>query len=305
MENRIKKSNYLQLQCCLALLACTLLPDFGDMLSSAVGSALGAPSILTSDFDFIVFICQIAAIVGAGIALKAFYDADKQLQTPMAVMNGGGLAIAIVSMIPSVPDWLQYIALVLLLGALFTNKKNLGVQLSSQAGIAAYMILISMILTTYNDIDDTMMTSVAALVGFIMYLMGLGKLGASVDKEGQLGVSKLKIAVILGVCGVIISIIPLIGGIIGGIFGIVAFIFGYIGYGNLMKCATIGAMGNAGASKVRMSMIVSVIAAIVDFFPMTGIIVSLLALLALWLIYSGWTMIYKGIECGDEIVVNA
>lgn len=41
MENRIKKSNYLQLQCCLALLACTLLPDFGDMLSSAVGSALG------------------------------------------------------------------------------------------------------------------------------------------------------------------------------------------------------------------------------------------------------------------------
>ena len=75
-------------------------------------------------------------------------------------------------------------------------------------------------LHVYNSIGDTMMTGIAALVGLIMYWIGLGKIRTSLDSVGEQGVSKLKIAVILGLVGVIIGWIPLIGGIIGGILAI-------------------------------------------------------------------------------------
>lgn len=301
MEKRAQKIKFLQLQACLVLLVCTLLPDFGSIFKQAIGNAFGAPSILTSDFDFIVFACQVAAIAGAALSLKAFYNGMKQVPTPSLVMNAGGILLAILNIIPSMPDWMQYVALVFLLGALFTNRKNLNIKWNSVAGAASMTILVSMILSGYNSIDNTAMTKLAALIGFIMYLVGLSKLGSAVDAEGKSGVSKLKISVYISILGVFISWIPLVGGIIGGIIFIFAFILQYMGYGNLMKCSTIGATGNNGASKVRLSMIVSVVAAVVNFFPFTGMIVSILSLLALWFVYTGWTMIYTGAECDGNV----
>lgn len=49
------KQKFLQLQFCMLLVVCTLLPDFGSL----VGSLIGMP-----DFDIPVFCCQIIGIVG-------------------------------------------------------------------------------------------------------------------------------------------------------------------------------------------------------------------------------------------------
>ena len=73
-----------------------------------------------------------------------------------------------------------------------------------------------------------------------MYWIGLGKIRTSLDSVGEQGVSKLKIAVILGLVGVIIGWIPLIGGIIGGILAILAFVFEFMGYGLLKGSNAIG-----------------------------------------------------------------
>ena len=57
--------------------------------------------------------------------------------------------------------------------------------------------------------------------------------------------------------------------------------------------------GRIGAGKLRTSMILLIIAAFIDFFPMTGIAVGIVSIIALWLIYNGWSMILLGME--DEM----
>lgn len=60
MDEKVRKQKFLQLQFCMLLLVCTLLPD--------LGSLLGLP-----DFSVSVFCSQLVGVIGAGWALYAFY----------------------------------------------------------------------------------------------------------------------------------------------------------------------------------------------------------------------------------------
>lgn len=113
------KQKFLQLQFCMLLVVCTLLPDWGSL----VGSLIGMP-----DFDIPVFCCQIVGIVGGGLALYSFYKAlGKELPVPFLGIAGGGLFIALLTLIPSTPMWLDYVSLIALLIAVFMAKGSLGI----------------------------------------------------------------------------------------------------------------------------------------------------------------------------------
>lgn len=284
-----KKKQFLQLQFSLVLLVCSLLPDFGNMLSAAIG--FGGLSIA-------VIIARVIGIVFGGWALYNFYQATGgKLATPFLCGVGGGLVLALITLIPGVPSWLDYIALIVLLFGLWVSKASLGVEWNTIGAQGAYLILIACLLHCYNVIDPKISTSIAALVGLVLYLIGLGKLTKSLDAVGMAGASKLKIAVWLGIVGAIFGIIPLLGAIIAGIFGIIAFIFEFLGYTSLMKSDPLHQQGRDGAKTLRLSMIIMVIAAIIGIIPLLGsTIAGIIAIVALWFIYQGWTKILFGLE---------
>lgn len=284
MEEKVKKQKFLQLQFGMLLVVCTLLPD--------LGSLLGVP-----DFDIPVFCCQLVGIVLGGIALSSFYQAmGNSLSVPFLVLAGGGLFVALLSLIPNMPVWLDYVGLVALLIALFMSKSCLNIQWKNWGSQGAYLILMAILLHVYDGIGDTTLTAVAALVGLILYFIGLAKLKESLDADGVKGVSRLKIAVILSLVAVVFGWIPLLGGIIAGILLIIAFVVEYLGYSAMKRSATLGVEGQNGAGKLCFSMIVLLIAAFIDLFPLTGMIVGLISLVALWLAFQGWNMVLLGME---------
>lgn len=282
-----KKKQFLQLQFSILLIVCSLLPDFGNLLGSALG--LGGLSIA-------VIIARVIGIIFGGWALFNLYKEKKQLPTPFLIGVGGGLVITLVTLTPGTPIWLDYIALALLLFSLWTSKSSVGIQWNTLSTQGAYLILLACLLNCYHSVDSKISTSIAALIGLIIYLVGLGKLKKSLDTPGIKGASRLKIAVWLGIVGVIIGLIPLLGTIIAGILGIIAFIFEFLGYTSLMKSEPLHELGQNGAKTLRWSMIIMVIANIINFFPLTGLIVGIITLIALFFIYKGWTNILFGLE---------
>ena len=288
-------SKFLQLQFCMLLLLLTVLPEF-NLLSSLLGF----------NFDIPKFACKVLGLIGGGMAFYYFYkDAQsksQQLPTPFLVTAIGGMALILLSMIPGIPSWLEYIAIILLLAALYLCKESLGIEWSNRGSQGAYFILLAVLLHVYNSIGDTMMTGIAALVGLIMYWIGLGKIRMSLDSVGEQGVSKLKIAVILGLVGVIIGWIPLIGGIIGGILAILAFVFEFMGYGLLKGSNAIGNEGQIGAGKLRTSMIILLAATVIGFIPGLGIVEKILSIIAVWFVFQGWSLILSGMETRAERV---
>ena len=288
-------SKFLQLQFCMLLLLLTVLPEF-NLLSSLLGF----------NFDIPKFACKVLGLIGGGMAFYYFYkDAQsksQQLPTPFLVTAIGGMALILLSMIPGIPSWLEYIAIILLLAALYLCKESLGIEWSNRGSQGAYFILLAVLLHVYNSIGDTMMTGIAALVGLIMYWIGLGKIRTSLDSVGEQGVSKLKIAVILGLVGGIIGWIPLIGGIIGGILAILAFVFEFMGYGLLKGSNAIGNEGQIGAGKLRTSMIILLVATVIGFIPGLGIVEKILSIIAVWFVFQGWSLILSGMETRAERV---
>ncbi len=284
MEEMTKKQMFVQLQFCLLLLMCTLLPD--------LSSLIGVP-----DFSISVFCCKLVGVIGGGMALFAFHKSGAPLSPVFLGAAGGGIALALLSLIPSIPGWLGYIAIIALLVAVFTAKGNLNISWNKEGSQGAYIILIALLLHLYDGIGDNTLTGIAALIGFFLYYSGLGKLKGSLDKEGIQGISRLKIAIILGIVAVLFGWIPLLGTVVAGIVLIIAFIFEFLGYGNLKQSAPLGAEGQAGAGKLRISMIIMIVAAIISIIPGLGdVIAGILSLVALWFVFKGWSMILFGLE---------
>lgn len=284
MDEKMKRQKFLQLQFGMLLVVCTLLPDFGSLL--------GIP-----DFDIAVFCSQLVGIILGGVALYSFYKVmGTTLSMPFLILAGGGLLLALLSLVPNMPGWLDYISLAALLIALFMSKGCLNIRWKNWGSQGAYLILIAILLHVYDGIGDTTMTAVAALIGLILYFVGLGKLKVSLDADGAKGVSRLKVAVILSLVAVIFGWIPLLGGIVAGILLAIAFLVELMGYSAMKRSVSLGVAGQRGAGKLCISMIVLLVASIIDLFPLTGMVVGLISLIALWLIFQGWSGVLEGME---------
>ena len=144
MDEFTKKKQFLQLQFSLVLLVCSLLPDFGNMVSSALG--FGGLSVS-------VIVARLIGIAFGGWALYNFYQSTGgKLPTPFLCGVGGGLALTLITLIPGTPMWLDYIALIALAFGLWVCKASLGVEWRTVSSEGAYMILIACLLHCYHAI---------------------------------------------------------------------------------------------------------------------------------------------------------
>lgn len=176
------------------------------------------------------------------------------------------------------------------------SKGSVGIQWKMQGHRGTYLVLMAILLRVYDSIGDTTVTGIAALIGLVLYIVGLGKLKANLDAKGAQGISRLKVAIILGIVAIIFGWIPLLGSIVAGILFIIGFIFEFLGYSAMKQSASLGFEGQQGAGQLRISMIILLVGAIVDLIPFTGMVVGFISLVALWLIFKGWNMILSGIE---------
>ena len=149
MDERMKNKKFLQLQFCLLLLVCALLPD--------LGSFIGAPSL-----DIPALCCQLIGIVGSGLALLAFHKSMGGLPTPFVYIVWAGLLLALLVILPGVPQWLGYIAIIALLVSLYMAKDCLGVLWNSWGSQGAYYILLAILMHVYDSIGDNTLTGIAA-----------------------------------------------------------------------------------------------------------------------------------------------
>lgn len=282
--------NFLLLQCCTLLLALTLLPEF-DLFSMLTGLDLDVP----------VIICKLIGVVGIGISLlrinKQMQEVNEDIPIPLFVLSGVSALLAFLSLMPSTPSWMSYIGLILLFVSLFVCKNLLHVEWSKISANGAYLILLAVILHTFSFINNTTATITAALIGLVLYIIGLSKLKDGMDINGLNAVSKLKIAIIISILAAVLDYIPLMGWA-STFFAIIAFIFEFLGYSALATSTAIGQEGIKGAKLLRNSMIVLIIAVIFSLF--TDTVAGILAILTLFLAFSGWAQIVFGLHTTNE-----
>lgn len=304
MESIEKKKKFLQLQFCLLLLVCTLLPEFGSPVSAIASAIFGGDGL-----SFPVIIARIIGVVGGGMALYYFYNAAKaELPMPFLCSAGGGILLALVTLIPGTPDWLDYIAMAALFFALYQGKDSLGIEWKQESSQGAYLILLAMLTHLYySNVEDKMTMAVASLVALFIFIKALGTFGVSMDEEGANGVSKLKVAAWIGIAASAIKLlfgwIPLVGmviAIIVAIVNLVAFIFEFMGYGCLTRSQTVGSEGKIGAGKLRVSMILGVVAVVIGIIPVIGVVGKLIALIGIVFVFQGWIKIVLGLEGETE-----
>lgn len=290
MKTELTK-NFLRLQCSSLLLVLTLLPEF-DLFAMMTGI----------DLNFPVIICKLAGVAGVAISLLKIYqerqEARAALPMPLFILNGGGALLTLLSLIPSLPGWLSYAGLIMLFIALFLAKNALLVQWNTTATGGAYLVLMAMLLHVFTFVNDTMATTTAALIGLILYIVALGRLKSEIDATGQSAISKLKIAIIVSIIASIFNYIPLMGWL-STVLAIIAFLFEFMGYGKLKESVSVGDEGRSGAGMLRNSMIVLMVSALVGFLSDTA--AGFIALIALIMVFSGWTQILFGLEEQKEI----
>lgn len=281
---------FVVMQFSLMLLILTTLPEINIL------DILGVPT-----FDFKEAICKIVGVVCGGLSLKYFLGdfkaQGKSVPMPFLICAAVGMVVALVSIIPTMPMWLEYVALVAFIVALCMSTKSLEIKYVNDGIKAAYLILIALLLRLFADIEGSFLLSIASLVGLFIYMKSLSRIGAVVDEAGAKAFGKIKTAVILSLIAVFVGFIPLFGFIIAGVLCIVAFFMEFSAYGALKSCEALGAEGMAGAGKLRTSMIILIIGAIIGIIPMIGgTIAGFLTIIALWFVFKGWSSIMMSLN---------
>lgn len=280
METTNLKS-FLQLQCATLVLILCSLPDFSLF------------NILTGiETDLAVIL---STLVGAGIIGFGILTYKDRITQPYWLIMAVCTVIKLLALIPDcIPDWIEYVTLVGFIAAFFMAKNALHVCWATSSSEGAYFILLALVMHVFSQINETVLTNCMAIWGLILYLIGLNKLSIQLDIIGKSGVSQLKIAVILGLVGIVLGLIPLVGGVIGGIFALFAFVLEFMGYGKFSKSTSMGFKGQQGGNTLRTSMIIMIVATVTGF--LSDSFAGIIYLVALFFVYSGWANITCGLE---------
>lgn len=157
-------------------------------------------------------------------------------------------------------------------------------------------IIVGSLLQLYNGVSGGWASTVVAIFGFVLFLMGLNMLKNSLDENGQGAVKLLVIASILGIIGLVIDFIPLIG-FVSSIIYIVAFVIELVGFLKLKKSDSIGEVGKGGVTFLLIAMILAIVQAFFGLLPIPfmGILTSILSIAALALVLFGWMKVQEGL----------
>ena len=156
------------------------------------------------------------------------------------------------------------------------------------------LVLAGNMLTIFNNIGSGWATTATAILGFILYFIGLGQLKTVFDEFGQKGIKLLINATIVGLIAMFFDFIPLMG-ILSGIIYIVAFIMQIVGLMELKKSQSIGTEGIAGVGNLIGAMVLVIVGSILGLIPFAGnSINAVVSLAALIIIILGWLKIQQG-----------
>ena len=128
---------------------------------------------------------------------------------------------------------------------------------------------------------------VAATVWFFILLGNWKKVANANDVPA---IQKLWLAALIGFIGGIVAWIPVIG-VLGAILALVALILNLLGYSALKESTTLPEEAREGSKKLFTALILSIVAAVLAWIPLIGIIGGILAIIALILQLNGWKRI--------------
>lgn len=150
-------------------------------------------------------------------------------------------------------------------------------------------------LIIYNNIGSGWTSTITAIIGFILFFIGLGQLKPFMDELGEKGFMLLTNSAILGVIAMVIDFISLMG-ILAGIMYIIAFIKQLYGLMRHKHSTRIGSEGINGVSNLIVAMILVIVGSILGLIPAAGkILNAVISLIAFMLILFGWLKIQKGL----------
>ena len=177
-----------------------------------------------------------------------------------------------------------------------TSKIFLGVLLFSLSGIAGGILaaLLGLVLKSLTLVSIVVLIAgIAAILGYVLYVLGLGNFKNILSGEDAAAVSKIWLAALLALAGsvitVVTSFIPGIA-IIGTIAAIAAYVLNLLGFMALKNSSTFPTMAKAGANKLFLDYILYLAGSIAAFF-LPSFIAGIINLVALVMIILGWAAI--------------
>ena len=179
-----------------------------------------------------------------------------------------------------------------------TSKIFSGVLLFSLSGIVGG--LFAVILALSGSLGAALwigvLTGIATILGYVLYLMGLGELQGILQGEDASAIGKVKLATILLIIGacvsVLFSIVPLLGTIVGsiisGILNIVGCILCVMAFAQLKKSTTFPATALSGVSKLYVAYLLNLIGYGLMLTVILAVVAPILNLVAFIMILIGW-----------------
>ena len=179
-----------------------------------------------------------------------------------------------------------------------TSKIFSGVLLFSLSGIVGG--LFAVILALSGSLGAALwigvLTGIATILGYVLYLMGLGELQGILQGEDVSAIGKVKLAAILLIIGacvsVLFSIVPLLGTIVGsiisGILNIVGCILCVMAFAQLKKSTTFPATALSGVSKLYVAYLLNLIGYGLMLTVILAVVAPILNLVAFIMILIGW-----------------
>lgn len=173
-----------------------------------------------------------------------------------------------------------------------TKQIFTGVMLYSLCGLFdGFVDVMDFIFDGFWGVLSTIL-SLAIIVGYILYFIGLKNFKYVVKEPDAPVVNKIYKSVILVIIGCVVGFIPLIGGFVSGILNIIAFIMMMIAYNKLRKSPTFPELARKGASLLFTAMILSIIGAVFGIIPLVGaIIAAIFNIISFIMVLVGWKRI--------------
>jgi hypothetical protein len=157
-------------------------------------------------------------------------------------------------------------------------------------------VLSGSLLQMFNGIGGGFWSTMTAILGIVLFFIGLSRLKGGLDEAGKGAVKLLIIAAILSGVGFILKLIPVIGGVIASVFVLAAFVIQLIGYIKFKSSDSIGEIGKSGVTLLLVAMILAAFGALLGIVPfLGGIVVSIVSFIGLILLFLGWLRIQEGL----------
>ncbi len=175
------------------------------------------------------------------------------------------------------------------------------------------LILTGTLLLLCNTATSGWAPAIAAIFGLYLVFKGYKQLHDHVDAIGQSAVKLLVISIIIGIAAsamdFVASLISIGSGDVTGLITsdpgvfdyiisiafVTVFVVQFIGFLKLKGSTSIGEAGKTGVVFLLVSMIVAVVASIIEMVPFSGVITPVFAIIGLILIFFGWLKVQDGL----------